>query len=66
MTISLARTDLLRDSAYIDGKWVAGETSLEVENPATGQCIGTVPNLGADAAREAVAAAIACSRNGPP
>ena len=34
-----------RENIYIDGKWVAasGEGNIEVVNPATEQCIGSVP-----------------------
>ena len=34
-----------RENIYIDGKWVAasGEGSIEIVNPATEQCIGSVP-----------------------
>ena len=33
-----------RENIYIDGKWVAasGEGSIEIINPATEQCIGSV------------------------
>ena len=34
-----------RENIYIDGKWVtaSGEGSIEIVNPATEQCIGSVP-----------------------
>ena len=36
---------IIRDSAYIDGKWVASTSgaAIEVVNPATGKVIGSVP-----------------------
>ena len=55
----LARADLLREAAYIDGAWVTADTTLEVTNPATGVAIGTAPMMGAAEAERAVAAASA-------
>lgn len=54
--------DLLRDKAFINGKWVgaAGNADFPVTNPATGKELGRVPNMGAaetEAAVEAAAAA---------
>ena len=39
-----------RENIYIDGKWIAasGEGSIEIVNPATEQCIGSVPVGSAD------------------
>ena len=54
---TLARPDLFRQSAWIAGAWRDGADRIEVDNPATGQIIGSVPNLGADAATAAVKAA---------
>ena len=44
---------------YIDGQWTEARSgaTFEVTNPATGEVIGTVPDGGADDARDAVAAA---------
>ncbi|MBS7696429.1 MULTISPECIES: NAD-dependent succinate-semialdehyde dehydrogenase [unclassified Chelatococcus] len=50
---------LLADKAFIGGNWAGarnGET-LPVRNPATGEIITTVPALGADETRAAIAAA---------
>ncbi|MCU0647574.1 MAG: NAD-dependent succinate-semialdehyde dehydrogenase [Gemmatimonadaceae bacterium] len=55
--LALVRTDLLRSSAWIDGAWIAGDRTIEVRNPATGGVLGTVPDLGAEETRRAVAAA---------
>lgn len=55
--IPLLRPELFRQAAYINGCWVSGETDLGVVNPATGQVIGTTPDLGAEAALAAVDAA---------
>ena len=48
---------LLRDTAFIDGAWVAGERTFDVTNPADGSLVGTVPSLGAAEATLAVDAA---------
>ena len=55
--LALKRPDLLREAAYIDGRWLGGEGALGVTNPATGRRLGSVPDLGAEAALAAVAAA---------
>ncbi|WP_242915062.1 NAD-dependent succinate-semialdehyde dehydrogenase [Brevundimonas pishanensis] len=50
---------LLRQQAFIDGQWVdadGGET-ITVTNPATGDVLGTVPNMGAAETRRAIEAA---------
>ena len=47
---------LLKNQCFIDGAWV-GTPALAVTNPATGAVIGSVPDLGADGARTAIAAA---------
>lgn len=50
---------LLRQKAYVDGRWIDapdGRTDL-IRNPATGEAVGSVPVLGADATRAAIAAA---------
>jgi succinate-semialdehyde dehydrogenase len=50
---------LFREQAYVNGKWcsAAGGAVVEVTNPATGGVIGTVPDMGADATRQAIDAA---------
>ena len=50
---------LLREMAYIDGRWTAaaGDARFEVNDPATGLNVARVSRLGADAARQAVDAA---------
>ncbi|GAA0568528.1 NAD-dependent succinate-semialdehyde dehydrogenase [Halomonas salifodinae] len=49
--------DFLIPKAYIGGQWRDAERRFAVTNPATGELIAEVPDLGADEAREAVAAA---------
>ena len=50
---------LLKTSAYIDGKWVdAGDKArFDVKNPATGEVISSVPDMGRDETRAAIEAA---------
>jgi succinate-semialdehyde dehydrogenase/glutarate-semialdehyde dehydrogenase len=50
---------LLRDQAYVDGAWRKGEggRSFPVTNPATGQTIAEVADLGAKETRAAIEAA---------
>ena len=53
--------ELFREACYIDGRWVApaGGSTIAVDDPATGEIIGTVPKLGRGETREAIAAAAA-------
>jgi succinate-semialdehyde dehydrogenase/glutarate-semialdehyde dehydrogenase len=53
----LQRRELLSPVARIGGEWISGETRFTVRDPSTGSAIAEVPDLGADAARNAVAAA---------
>ncbi len=48
---------LLRDQAYVNGRWIDGDAAMPVIDPATGACIAEVPDLGADATRAAIEAA---------
>jgi succinate-semialdehyde dehydrogenase/glutarate-semialdehyde dehydrogenase len=57
--VSLADPKLFRQSCYVDGAWVnarAGAT-INVDNPATGEIVGTVPKFGAAETRDAIEAA---------
>ena len=51
--------DLLRHQAYIDGQWCDAPDGAvtEIFNPANGESLGHVPNLGADETRRAIEAA---------
>ncbi len=49
--------NLLRTDALIGGDWVKGATRFEVHDPATGQRLADVANLGAAEAEAAIAAA---------
>ena len=48
---------LLKTQALIDGSWVDGTTTFEVTDPATGQVLAEVTNLGAADAEAAIACA---------
>ena len=58
-TFSLQDQDLFRRRAYIGGQWCNADTgaTLEVNNPATGEVLGTVPLMGANETRRAIDAA---------
>ncbi len=57
--ISLKDPTLLHEQCYIDGAWVdaADGKCIDVNNPATGEIIATVPSLSADQTRRAIEAA---------
>jgi succinate-semialdehyde dehydrogenase / glutarate-semialdehyde dehydrogenase len=57
--LPLKDPSLLRQANYLDGKWVqadSGQTTV-VKNPATGEPVGEVPNMGAAETRRAIEAA---------
>ncbi len=56
---ALKDTKLLRDQAYVDGAWVRADSgkTFPVTNPATGQVIAEVQDLGAKETRAAIEAA---------
>lgn len=53
----LREQELLRENAFIGGKWLASQKTIPVRNPANGDVLACVPNLGADEAQMAVSAA---------
>jgi succinate-semialdehyde dehydrogenase / glutarate-semialdehyde dehydrogenase len=57
--MQLKDAQLFRQQAYIDGAWVDadGGQTIKVNNPATGEIIGTVPKMGAVETRRAIEAA---------
>jgi len=57
----LADERLLRERCYIDGAWASAdnETTIAVTNPATGEQLGLIPNMGGVETRRAIAAAAA-------
>src|SRR5580693_1210489 len=58
-SFSLQDADLFRHQAYIGGRWCDADNgaTLEVNNPATGEILGTVPMMGALETRRAIDAA---------
>ena len=57
--VTLTDPKLFHQACYVGGTWVSarsGET-ISVDNPATGEIVGTVPKLGAAETREAIEAA---------
>jgi len=55
--VSLQDSKLFRQACYIDGTWIDGRDVVEVDNPATGEVVGTVPKLGRAETRQAIDAA---------
>jgi succinate-semialdehyde dehydrogenase / glutarate-semialdehyde dehydrogenase len=57
--IHLKDASLLRTQAFIAGEWQGATdgSTFEVRNPATGNVLGTVPNMGAAETRHAIEAA---------
>ena len=58
-TLALKDASLLRQQCYINGKWTDADSgkAIDVTNPATGEVLGTVPNMGAAETRRAIEAA---------
>jgi succinate-semialdehyde dehydrogenase/glutarate-semialdehyde dehydrogenase len=59
MTLELSNPALLRTQAFIDGKWVDADdgATLEVQNPANGECVAKVAKVGAAETQRAIDAA---------
>lgn len=59
MALQLSDPSLLRNSAYINGDWrqSTSGSSFCVTNPATGEVLAEVADLGATETRQAIAAA---------
>src|SRR5438445_4922849 len=57
--VALKDPRLFREACYIDGAWTTSPTgaTTNVDNPATGEILGTVPKLGAAETRVAIDAA---------
>ena len=54
---TLQNPGLFQADAWINGRWLAGGSRFAVDNPASGEVIAQVSNLGATEAEEAIAAA---------
>ena len=59
MSLELKDPSLLRQQAYVNGQWCEADSGARTEifNPATGEKIGSVPNMGRGETRRAIAAA---------
>ncbi len=59
LQLPLKDPSLFRQQAYIAGRWEEADSGrvTEVTNPATGELIGTIPNLGTNETRRAIEAA---------
>src|SRR5438105_3781546 len=56
--IQLQDPRLFRQACYVDGGWIESSVhGIDVDNPATGEVIGTVPRLGRAETRQAIDAA---------
>jgi len=57
--VALQDSRLFRQASYVDGAWLESSAGgvLEVDNPATGDIVGTVPRLGQAETRRAIDAA---------
>src|SRR3954467_2935351 len=57
--IPLKDAKLFREQCYLDGAWLSSDSkkTVAVKNPATGQTLGSVPDMGAAEARRAIEAA---------
>jgi succinate-semialdehyde dehydrogenase/glutarate-semialdehyde dehydrogenase len=57
--MQLKDATLFRQQAYIDGTWLDADSgqTIKVNNPATGEIIGSVPKMGAAETRRAIEAA---------
>ena len=55
----LSDPSLFRERCYVNGQWVTADDGREIDvnNPATGQLLGTVPRFGRDETRRAIEAA---------
>ncbi|VVD33690.1 NADP-dependent succinate-semialdehyde dehydrogenase [Paraburkholderia dioscoreae] len=56
--VALKDESLVKNSCFIDGEWTGADSGdvIEVNNPATGEVLGTVPKMGAAETRRAVEA----------
>jgi succinate-semialdehyde dehydrogenase/glutarate-semialdehyde dehydrogenase len=59
MIMQLKDSKLFRQHAYINGQWMEADNgqTINVNNPATGDILGTVPKMGAEETRRAIEAA---------
>ncbi|WP_250459915.1 NAD-dependent succinate-semialdehyde dehydrogenase [Microbulbifer litoralis] len=57
--LDLKNTSLLRTQSYVDGQWIDADSgnTFDITNPATGEVIASIADLGADETRRAIEAA---------
>ena len=57
--LNLKDPKLFREQCYLDGAWVAADSkkTFPVDNPATGETVGSVPDMGAAETKRAIEAA---------
>ena len=57
--VALQDSRLFRQASHVDGAWIdsPAHTVIHVDNPATGDIVGTVPRLGRVETRRAIDAA---------
>ena len=57
--LTLKDPGLLKQLCYLDGRWLAADNGavIDVTNPANGSKLGTIPRMGTDETRRAIAAA---------
>ncbi|RYF55660.1 MAG: aldehyde dehydrogenase family protein, partial [Comamonadaceae bacterium] len=53
----LARPTLWREQCYVNGKWIGGAETIEVNNPSSGEIIARVPKFGRKETEDAINAA---------
>jgi succinate-semialdehyde dehydrogenase/glutarate-semialdehyde dehydrogenase len=64
LTKHLTSTEFLRDAGYVNGNWIGGNgaATFDVFNPATGEKLATLPEMGADETAAAIDAAYMAQR----
>ena len=64
MTLQLKDSTLLRQQAYVNGRWCEADSGqrTEIRNPATNEVVGSVPNMGRTETRRAIEAAAAAQQ----
>ncbi|WP_420591647.1 NAD-dependent succinate-semialdehyde dehydrogenase [Bacterioplanoides sp.] len=51
---TLDQAPLFKQACYVNGEWVTTDESIEVLNPATRECIGTIPSMNAEQASRCI------------
>lgn len=53
----LKRREVFREEAYVNGHWLTSAKTVKVNNPATGEALGTIPYFGVEQTRLAIESA---------